>query len=68
MNINIDWEYFENLWEAAADQYDYFELAKQTHPGMTPQAWDRAWQYTTINNEDFTVAKQEFIIAINQSF
>lgn len=58
-------EEFQNLWDSNADEYCWFEFAKIFYPNLTFQNFDHGWQWTTILNDDIEVAKNEFILAIN---
>ena len=61
---NEDW--FKNLWEAGADEYEFLELAKVVYQkayGGVPSTDDKfheGWQFRTVLNENYNQAKHEF--------
>ena len=64
LDENLDW--FVNLYDAVADEYDWFELAKELYRAAFGREldWDRfntGWQFRTVNCEDFNQAKIELI-------
>jgi len=59
LNQNNDW--FKNLWEANANQYRFYKLAKEIKPDMTFMEFEKGWQYRQVLNTSYTKAKTEFI-------
>ena len=62
---NDDW--FRNLWEDCANEYDFYELAQaiSCECGGLPtvkdfKLFDKGWQYRTVLIEDYEDAKNEF--------
>ena len=62
---NDDW--FRNLWENCANEYDFYELAQaiSNECGGLPvvenfKLFDKGWQYRTVLIEDYEDAKNEF--------
>jgi len=55
-----DW--FRNLWESGADEYEFYKLAKDILGGkITFEEFDKGWQFRTVLNEDYEQAKLEFV-------
>ena len=59
---------FRVLWNNNANEYEFFELAKKIDNRITFCKFDKGWQYCTIKNDIFSVAKDEFLIAINELY
>ena len=62
---NEDW--FRNLWENCANEYDFYELAQaiSSECGGLPvvkdfKLFDKGWQYRTVLHENYKEAKNEF--------
>lgn len=61
-------EWFKNLWEKNASEKEFFELAQAIDPEITFDWFDDGWQFTTILNEDYQVAQDQFMIAIEHAY
>lgn len=57
-----DW--FDNLWETNSDRYQWYKLAKNLRPDLTPTEWNQAWQRRTILHKSKDEAQIELINAI----
>lgn len=62
-------QWFKNLWEANADQYEFYELANEIHckvfgSPLSFSKWEEAWQYRSILSSNYKQAKIEFINAL----
>ena len=62
---NEDW--FRNLWENCANEYDFYEFAQaiSNECGGLPavenfKLFDKGWQYRTVLHEDYKEAKNQF--------
>ena len=59
---------FRELWNNNSDEYEFYDLAKKIDNRLTFAKFDYGWQYCTILNENFKIATNEFLIAINGTF
>jgi len=55
---NEDW--FRNLWEAEADEYEFYELARHIVPNLDFETFDKGWQYRLVLHPDYKQALIEF--------
>ncbi|MEW6227269.1 MAG: hypothetical protein AB1700_04135 [Bacillota bacterium] len=60
---------FRDLWEADADQYEFYKLADEIHrkafgSPLSLSEWDRAWQWRVVLHPDYKQAKVEFVNAV----
>ena len=60
--------WFRNLWEANADEYEFFELARAINPGMTFPEFDLGWQHCVVLHPDLSQAVREFTIVLFGGF
>ena len=58
-------QYFRNLWERNANQYEFYELATEIRPGITFREFDRGWQWRTVLHPKISVAKIELLNILN---
>jgi len=59
---------FKELWNRNASEYEFYDLAKKVDKRLSFNKFDYGWQYTTVKNDIYKVAIQEFLIAINGCF
>jgi hypothetical protein len=55
----------KNLWNANANQYEFYELAKRINPDITFQQFDKGWQYRTVLDPKLSIAREEFLNILN---
>jgi len=56
---NEDW--FRNLWKSGADEYAFYELAKEIRPDLEFREFDKAWQWRNVLAKNYEQAKDEFV-------
>jgi len=59
LNQNEDW--FKNLWENQADQYEFHKLAVEIKPSLSFSEFEKGWQYRTVLHPSYKQARIEFI-------
>jgi hypothetical protein len=58
-------QYFRNLWERNANQYDFYELAIEMRPDITFQEFWHGWQYRTVLHPKISEGKKELLSILN---
>jgi hypothetical protein len=54
------WRQFQYLWKSNSNEYDFFDLAKKIKTDISFDFFDHGWQYRTVLDKDYEVAKTEF--------